>query len=95
MEYTYAALASVIVVVCADYFLNTHLLRTPRFWIFMGVMLCFKTIVNGYLTWRPIVLYGESFQTGLRLGTIPVEDYLFGFGLITASIVVWEWWKRR
>ncbi|MER3523879.1 MAG: lycopene cyclase domain-containing protein [Ignavibacteria bacterium] len=95
MEYTYAAVASVIVVVCADRLLKTHLVHQARFWIFIGIMFAFKTIVNGYLTWRPIVLYGESFQIALRIGTIPVEDYLFGFSLITSSIILWEWWKSR
>ncbi len=94
MEYTYASLASVALVAWLDHLLKTGILRQPRFWLFMGIMVVFMTIVNGYLTGRPIVLYGESFQTGLRLGTIPVEDYLFGFGLITSSIVVWEWRKR-
>lgn len=95
MEYTYAALASIVVVAWVDRLLKTYLLQQPRFWIFMGIMFAFMTIVNGYLTWRPIVLYGESFQIGLRIGTIPVEDYLFGFSLITASIVMWEWRKSR
>lgn len=95
MEYTYAACISVVAVVLLDALARTRVLRRRRFWIFIGVMFGFKTIVNGYLTFRPIVLYGDGFTLGVRLFTIPVEDYLYGFGLITASIIVWEHLRRK
>jgi lycopene cyclase domain-containing protein len=95
MEYTIAATISVGAAAALDHLLRTRILRTRRFWIFMAVMFGFKTIVNGYLTWRPIVLYGEGFSLGVRVFTIPIEDYLYGFALITASVVVWEYLRRR
>ena len=90
MEYTIASALSVIVVVLLDRWAGTRLVRSPLFWIFLLVMLCFKLIVNGYLTWRPIVIYGAQHQLGLRIITIPVEDFLFGFSMILLTLVVWE-----
>jgi lycopene cyclase domain-containing protein len=95
MEYTFAATISVGAAAALDYLLRTRILRTKRFWIFMAVMFGFKTIVNGYLTWRPIVLYGEGFFLGVRVFTIPLEDYLYGFALMTVSVVLWEYLRRR
>lgn len=94
-EYTLLAVLGVLVALLLDHLLKTRLVRQKRFWLFWGVMGVLISVANGYLTWRPIVLYGEEFQLGIRIGTIPVEDYLFGFGLITMNIVLWEFFTRR
>jgi lycopene cyclase domain-containing protein len=94
-EYTILACAVALVAVAVDFALKTHLVRQKRFWIFWCVMTALTTIVNGYLTWRPIVVYGEAFNLGIRFFTIPVEDYLYGFGLITLNLVIWEYLTRR
>ncbi len=55
----------------------------------------FKLIANGYLTWRPIVIYGQEHFLGVRLGTIPLEDFVYGFALIGLSVVLWEYFRGR
>jgi lycopene cyclase domain-containing protein len=95
MEYTISAIAGVIVVVTVDYVLKTRVTTQGRFWVFIVVMFLFKILVNGYLTARPIVLYGEEFFLGVRVFAIPLEDFLFGFSLITLSVVLWEYFTRR
>ncbi|MGE5313641.1 MAG: lycopene cyclase domain-containing protein [Acidobacteriota bacterium] len=92
-EYTIASGAAVLVSLAADRLLGTKLSSTRAFWIFWAVMCALMTIVNGYLTWRPIVRYGEAFFLGIRIGTIPLEDYGFGFALITLNLVVWEYFS--
>lgn len=94
-EYTMLALAGALAAAAADLALGTRLLRRRAFWLFQGIMALVTTVVNGYLTWRPIVRYGERFFLNLRLGTIPVEDYLFGFGLLTLNLVLWEHFASR
>ncbi len=61
----------------------------------MAIMIFFKVTSNGYLTGRPIVLYNPEYFLGIRLGTIPVEDFLYGFGLITITLVLWEYFVRK
>jgi lycopene cyclase domain-containing protein len=94
-EYTLFAVISVIIVVLADRFLNTKLTSDKRFWIFWGIMFIVICTINGYLTWRPVVLYGEEYYLGIRLFTIPVEDFLFGFSLLTSNIIIWEYITRK
>ncbi|MBM4159753.1 MAG: lycopene cyclase domain-containing protein [Ignavibacteria bacterium] len=94
-EYTLLAVLGAVAAVALDLLLRTYLVRQLRFWIFWGVMGFMTFIINGYLTWRPIVEYGESFCLGVRIFTIPVEDFLFGFALITSNIVLWEYFTRR
>lgn len=94
-EYTILAFISVFVAVLFDLFLRTKLLVNRKFWIFWCVMFVLIFIVNGYLTYRPIVMYGEGFYLGIRLFTIPIEDFIYGFSLITMNIALWEFFTRK
>jgi lycopene cyclase domain-containing protein len=94
-EYTIAAVLSVILVVVLDRVFRTRLTSRAEFWIFIAVMFGFKIIFNGYLTWRPIVMYGPQFFLNIRLGSIPLEDFLFGFSMITWTVILWEFAKKH
>jgi lycopene cyclase domain-containing protein len=93
MEYTISGIVGVIGVLAVDHLLRTRVTVQGKFWVFIAMMFMFKLLVNGYLTGRPVVLYGEEFFLGVRLFTIPIEDFLFGFSLITLSVVLWEYFK--
>ena len=95
MEYTISAITGVVVVVMLDFLLKTRVTAQSKFWVFTVVMFMFKLIVNGYLTARPIVLYGEEFFLGVRVFTIPLEDFFFGFSLMTMSVVLWEYFTGK
>lgn len=95
MEYTISAITGVVVVVMLDFLLKTRVTAQSKFWVFTVVMFMFKLIVNGYLTARPIVLYGEGFFLGVRVFTIPLEDFFFGFSLMTMSVVLWEYFTGK
>ncbi len=94
-EYTLLAVIFVLLALALDFILKTRLVLNKKFWIFWAVMFALMFIVNGFLTWRPIVIYGEGFYLGIRLFTIPIEDFLFGFSLITSNIVIWEFYTRK
>jgi lycopene cyclase domain-containing protein len=94
-EYTLLAMGSACVVTFLDRFLKTRVTSQWTFWVALGIMFFFKIPTNGYLTWRPIVLYNPDFFLGIRLGTIPVEDFFYGYGLITLTCVLWEFFKKR
>jgi lycopene cyclase domain-containing protein len=87
--YTALAGAGVAVVVLLDLVLRTHLLRTRAFWVSYAIMAFFQLIVNGVLTGIPVVRYSPDEILGLRVGYAPVEDLLFGFAMITLTLVVW------
>jgi lycopene cyclase domain-containing protein len=95
MEYTLLSSVSVVLIIILDFVLRTRLILNKKFLVFWIVMFVLIFIVNGYLTWRPIVIYGDEFYLHIRLFTIPVEDFLFGFSLITSNIVIWEYFTAR
>jgi lycopene cyclase domain-containing protein len=94
-EYTFLTVLSALIVIRIDRFLKTKLTSDKRFWIFWCIMFIIICIVNGYLTWRPVVIYGNEYYMGIRLFTIPIEDFLFGFSLITSNIIIWEYFSRK
>jgi lycopene cyclase domain-containing protein len=93
-HYTVSSVVAVVgVVVLEVSVLHTGLLRTRAYWIAMGICYGFMIAVNGWLTklTAPIVLYDEDAATGWRFPwDIPVEDYLFGFALLTLAMLLWD-----
>ena len=93
-EYTAAAsVAAVLVVVVELAWLRTGLFRTRAYWISMAIVFFFQVLVDGWLTKlsAPIVLYNPDELTGVRIPwDVPVEDYLFGFALITLVMLLWD-----
>jgi lycopene cyclase domain-containing protein len=98
-EYTIAATAAVAAVVVLEaWVLRTGLFRRPAYWLSMGIVFAFQVLVDGWLTKlsAPIVLYDEARTTGLRFPwDIPVEDFLFGFAMVTLVLLLWERAGRR
>lgn len=92
-EYTILAAISVLVVIWLDNILKTGLLRNKLFYLFLLVIAGFKFLVNGFLTGKNIVVYNPEYFLGFRLGTIPVEDFLFGFSMVAAAAIFWEYFK--
>jgi lycopene cyclase domain-containing protein len=93
-EYTLLAFFSVIITILLDRISGIHVLRRRMFYLFFAIILCFKFFVNGYLT-RFIVMYNPQQFLGCRIGTIPLEDFLFGFSMVTMSIIFWEYFKEK
>jgi len=71
------------------------ILRQRRTWIALGAFLGFTVVFDALLTGLPIVTYGDQHVTGLRLGTTPVEDYLYGQALCLTAIASHELARRR
>ena len=94
-EYTILSVVSVLAVLFLDIILKTKLVSSRKFWIFWSIMFVIIFIINGYLTWRPVVTYGSEYYIGIRLFTIPVEDFLYGFSLLTGNIIIWEYYTAK
>jgi lycopene cyclase domain-containing protein len=95
--YTLPAVLAVIVVCALEFgVLHTGLFRRAAYWISMVIVFGFQILVDGWLTKlsAPIVIYNDRHTSGIRLPwDIPVEDFLFGFAMVTAVLLLWE--RRR
>jgi len=99
LGYTLPAVVAVLAVCALELVvLRTGLFRRPAYWISMAIVLGFQVIVDGWLTKlsAPIVIYDEQHTTGIRFPLdIPVEDFLFGWALVTAVLLLWERMRLR
>ena len=90
LGYTLPAVVAVVLVVALEFgLLHTGLFRRPAYWWSMLIVLGFQIPVDGWLTKlrAPIVIYDQHQTSGLRFPfDIPVEDFLFGFALVTAVL---------
>jgi len=93
-EYTILAAISVVAVVLLEVCVwHTGLFRDPAYWIAMAICYGFMILVNGWLTKlsAPIVIYDGRFNLGIRFPwDIPVEDFMFGFSMLTLTMLLWD-----
>ena len=94
LGYTLPAVVAVVLVVALEFgLLHTGLFRRPAYWLSMLIVLGFQVPVDGWLTKRsaPIVIYDQHQTSGVRFPfDIPVEDFLFGFAMVTSVLLLWE-----
>ncbi len=62
-----------------------------RFWNFLAMTIVLTLIFNGYLTWEPVVVYNDVVNSSLRIGTIPLEDILYGVSMGIGLISMYEY----
>jgi len=78
--------------------LRTGLFRRPAYWLSMLIVIGFQILVDGWLTKlsAPIVVYDNRQTSGVRFPLdIPIEDFFFGFALVTAVLLLWERQRER
>lgn len=98
-EYTLLAILSVLVTVVLELrVVRSGIFGSAQYWISMAIVGFFQILVDGWLTKlsAPIVLYSPDHMLGLRFPwDIPVEDFLFGFSMVTGTMLLWIRAGRR
>ena len=93
-EYTFLTAVAVVAVVALELcWLRTGIFRTAQYWLTMLLVFGFQIPVDGWLTKLrdPVVIYNERQMSGLRFPwDIPVEDFGFGFAMVTLAILLWR-----
>ena len=99
LGYTVPAVLAVVAVCLLEFaVLRTGLFRRVAYWISMLIVVAFQILVDGWLTKLSarVVIYDESHTSGVRFPfDIPVEDFLFGWALVTAVLLLWERLRLR
>lgn len=92
-EYTGLAALSLVVILVLEFgFWRTGLFARLQYWVSMAIVFGFMMLVDGWLTKlsAPIVLYDDSQTLGVRAPwDIPVEDFAFGFSMVTLVLLTW------
>jgi lycopene cyclase domain-containing protein len=91
--YTFRAFLSVAIFVLLAAW--TDLLRKRQFWMYMAVSMAAFFAVNSALTSLPVVMYGVDAIIGVRVLTIPVEDFFYNFSLLGFNALVYTFIFER
>lgn len=94
-DHLYTALTCLVL----TFVLGTHLIvirRRYMSWFYFSYLVSIipMLIVNGLLTAKPVVYYNENEITGLRIGSIPIEDFLYNLAMLVICIGLYEWFTR-
>lgn len=71
---------------------RTGIFRRPAYWVTLAIVWGFQVPVDGWLTKlsAPIVRYNPAEFSGIRFPwDIPIEDFAYGFALVSLAIVIW------
>lgn len=66
-----------------------------RFYVSYFISLFPFFIVNGVLTYLPVVTYNNTENLGIRIFTIPIEDTIYCLLLLLMNVIIYEWLKHR
>lgn len=74
---------------------NSKLLTSKIFWI--SILICFVPffIVNYFLTSIPVVTYNDAAFSAIRVITIPLEDFLYSFSMVSLWILFYEFFRAK
>jgi lycopene cyclase domain-containing protein len=87
------ALFAINLLIVLVYVLKTKWLG--RFYMAFVVSLFPFYIVNGILTAWPVVLYNNTQNMGIRIGTIPFEDHFYSMALLLMNVALLEYFRTR
>jgi len=82
-----------IVFPLATYVLNGA--KLDRFIQMYLISLVPMFIVNGLLTALPVVIYDNTQNLEIRIGTIPIEDFFYSAILLVMNVAMYEWMKKQ
>lgn len=98
-EYTVMTALGMIVVVGLELLVfRSGIFRRAKYWAALAICLGFQCLADGWLTKLsdPIVIYNPDMFLGIRFPfDIPIEDFGFGFAMITAVLMLWQWNLNR
>ena len=94
-EYTLLAILSVGFTILFVSLVNFKLFFSTSYWVYTLLTLLLFLIFNFILTSFPVVQYSTSAITGFRITTIPIEDFLFNFSMLTNYLTVYIWASKK
>jgi lycopene cyclase domain-containing protein len=98
-EYTLLTGVAIVGVVLLELcWFRTGIFGSLQYWVSMIIVFAFQIPVDGWLTKLsdPIVIYNPEQMLGIRAPwDIPIEDFGFGFAMVTLAILLWRRWLTR
>lgn len=88
--YTLKALASCSFFLTVAYWLDRPLLTSRRYWTWLAICYIPFLLVNSVLTALPVVEYNPKAIFGLRVFTIPIEDFFYNYAMLSFYLLFYR-----
>ncbi len=88
--YTGVVLIAAALTLAASELLAPKSLRSRNFWLAMAITYAPFLLANGILTGKPVVLYDDKRNLGIRAGSIPIEDFVYSFAMLLLAFVLFD-----
>lgn len=92
--YTRAVLIASALIIPLTKLLVPDMSSQRKYWIYIGITTLLFFIFNYFLTSIPIVEYGRTKILGTRVFSIPLEDFLYNWGMLTMYLAVFKWTEK-
>jgi lycopene cyclase domain-containing protein len=93
--YTFTVLVFTAAFLYVAAVLYPRILRSGAYWLYVLVSLVPFFGVNYILTSIPIVEYNDAAIWGIRITTIPLEDLIYNFSMLSLYLLTYLYFKRR
>jgi len=93
--YTAKALASCGFFLMIALLLDRPLLKSKQYWIWLAICYVPFLIINTVLTALPVVEYNSKAIWGLRVGTIPLEDFFYNYAMLSFYLLFYRIGKKE
>ncbi len=94
-EYTILAMFSVALFFLLCAFLYPQVLKSRLYWMYLILSFIPFIIFNYFLTSLIVVYYNPEAIWGIRLTTIPLEDFFYNFSMLSFYLMVYIYFKNR
>ncbi len=94
LGYTFIAMISVAVFLSTLALSNPALVGTSAFWIWTALSFVLFVLVDGLYTWLPTIFYNPKAMWGLRVGTIPLEDFFYNLSYLGLTLSFYLFFER-
>ena len=97
--HAYATTTSIVAgsVLLWDFLFGVHPFRASFYRSFLVGLIPFiivNGILTGALTHQPVVIYNPEEYMGIRLVTIPVDDFIYNFALLFGVTMLFEYFRK-
>jgi lycopene cyclase domain-containing protein len=93
--YSSKSLASCALFLLAALLLDRPLLNSTQYWGWLAICYVPFLIVNSILTALPVVEYHPAAIFGLRVFTIPVEDFFYNYSMLSFYLLAYRMRRSR
>jgi len=98
-SYTFIVTLYLIMALSISLIAGKQMLTSRNFWIYMGLTYIPFMVFDYFLTSIPVVIYWPHSILGVRVITIPVEDFIYSFSMLVLYTLFYRgtniWMKQK